>query len=677
MMHFIKRIQLSYWKDLISRIQFSNVGAATVFYHRAHRFQRHYVTQATDVIEHTGHRYNKKWKSLILSLNRLLKSKKPSDNEPLTRANHHAMLLEKLQQFKTIQQHDIKLLTEKEVILAVWILSKIDQQQTTLLQLLLDECRQRASKFSALQIATLFYTLGKTGSNHPSLLQQLINPFLRHAHDMKWYELANVSWACAKLQFNNQLIVSKIMDLVQSNIQTITVTDFIRILYTLSELKCNVIPLLGHCHDQFLQQMIKCPSQDFVYMLQLHAMHKNSYYNASFLKLTVQHLLHCNLDSFHIQDLCKVLHLYATVSCYDEALFRRFITYILNRSHKVQTKDIQLMLWSCIIAKYQDRKWFKPVIQMFTYKIKDFTADDIITTLREFVSANYKNRMVLDALYSKILKHINLFSPYHLAMTAWALAKIGYLKSNLVYAIMMRVEAKIDQFNSHDVSSLLWALATVGYTPNSQAIDVLKQRLQQLDQYNAQDLCNSVWALSKLNIFDKDVYDRFAHNLIDHLPDIILPGLSNVASAYSWQSYLHQPLFTKLIDTILSRRNNLNCQSIANIAWSFANLNLNIQTVFDVLINAGIKSIEGFQPFELTAFVWSLAVMKRFPLELITFVVHPNFVNDVIFSNQSNGKLDSLLSFSISGLYLLSLCLARTFRIQVVNSVFTIVALTS
>ncbi|RDD37373.1 Protein TBRG4 [Trichoplax sp. H2] len=575
----------------------------------------------------------------ITFVNRFIRAKNlPS--HALISVKQNKRLEQVLKNLDAIPQQQVNQLSNKEILLTMWMIGKIDDRPTRLLRSLLDECCQRAAKFNALEVATIFYTLGKIGWMEDALLQQLIDPFLRHANQMKWYELSNVSWACAKLQFNNDAILTKIRDRVQSNIDTITNTDFIRILFTLSQLNYDVTPLLGYCHDQFLQDRSKWFPKNLIYILQLHARQKDHYINQPFLHTTMQHLLQQNLKDFAIDDLCSYLHLYTAIGYFDEQFFHRCITTILSRSDKVNIKNVRLILWSCLTAQCQNRPWFQSVIQLAMDKISSPTPiiEDIIPMLRIFALADYSHHKMLNIIYSKIIQEIKILPPRYVATVMWASAKINYWSKDIMDTLITSTINNIRQFYSHDLSLVLWSLATVNYTPSRQAIDIFKQRVQQIGSFRSQDLCNSIWAMSKLEIFNQDMYDKLADTLITHLPDVVPQGLSNIALAYSWQSYLHKPLFTELVDHILTQSQNLNCQSIANIAWSFSNLNFSVQPINDMLISQGIKSVTTFQPFELTTFVWSLIVMKQFPLELISIVLQPNFVQDIMNQSDLQGE---------------------------------------
>ena len=228
-------------------------------------------------------------------------------------------------------------------------------------------------EFTTQNLSNYFWSLGsRRVKKSRSSLDALMGIYSTMLHQFKPQELANITWACARLQYYNVEVLDRIGDLVSSKMDSFEGQNLSNILWAFGKLR--------HLHKRLM-------------------------YTAS---LAVP----SKLLSFSYQHLSNILWSYATLNFEASSMFSCFKLEILEQMKKDPILDEQLanIIWALAIANEMDPRTWDIMIKEIDASISKSTS-----TKDETLAQTFQAQMLMKARQPE--SH-SWMMPQHLAMAA-------------------------------------------------------------------------------------------------------------------------------------------------------------------------------------------------------------------------------------------------------------------
>jgi|GEM_PF-5243443 len=270
---------------------------------------------------------------------------------------------------------------------------------------------------------------------------------------------------------------------------------------------------------------------------------------------------------------------------------------------------------------------FTNLISVLEERIDKFETREFINILVGLVKIGYYNENLFNKLVEKCLE-LSITDPQHLAMTAWAFAKVDHYSKELFRALKNESIKKIRGFNPQNIANTAWAFAKVDHYSETLFDALENESIKNIRGFNPQNIAMTAWAFAKVDHYSKELFRALKNESIKKIRDFNPPNMTTIALAFAKVDHYSKTLFDALRDESIKNIREFNPQNIANAAWAFAKVDHYSETLFDALKNGSIKKISEFNPQNIANTAWAFAKMNHYS-ETLFDALRDEFIKNI------------------------------------------------
>jgi hypothetical protein len=202
---------------------------------------------------------------------------------------------------------------------------------------------------------------------------------------------------------------------------------------------------------------------------------------------------------------------------------------------------------------------------------------------------------------------------YELSNLLWAYAKLHMTATDLFNAAAERLLNRGEgEFKVQCLSTIAWCFATMQLRNTAMFNSLAKELVTHPEEAKPQELSTTLWAYAKNRFANPMLFEAFGRAALENgkIRRFKLQELSNTAWSFATAGLHNEELFFHIEDAVLQKKSEMEPQSIANIMWAFAKLQVPVRTnLFLTLLKTTIAKQEQFKPQELSAVIWAASQM--------------------------------------------------------------------
>jgi hypothetical protein len=203
--------------------------------------------------------------------------------------------------------------------------------------------------------------------------------------------------------------------------------------------------------------------------------------------------------------------------------------------------------------------------------------------------------------------------PYELSNLLWAYGKLHIGAPDLFVAAADRIRhRKEGEYKVQCLSTIAWCFATMHLRDAAIFRSIGKELALYPDEAKPQEISTTLWAFAKNRHASAPLFEAFGQAALKNglIWQFKLQELSNTAWAFATAGLVNIELFEQIEKAVLVKLPDMEPQSIANIMWALAKLQVPLHTdLFPKLLHITVSKQQQFKPQELSAVIWAAAQM--------------------------------------------------------------------
>jgi len=203
--------------------------------------------------------------------------------------------------------------------------------------------------------------------------------------------------------------------------------------------------------------------------------------------------------------------------------------------------------------------------------------------------------------------------PYELSNLLWAYGKLHIGAPDLFVAAADRIRhRKEGEYKVQCLSTIAWCFATMHLRDAAIFRSIGKELALYPDEAKPQEISTTLWAFAKNRHASAPLFEAFGQAALKNglIWQFKLQELSNTAWAFATAGLVNIELFEQIERAVLVKLPDMEPQSIANIMWALAKLQVPLHTdLFPKLLHITVSKQQQFKPQELSAVIWAAAQM--------------------------------------------------------------------
>lgn len=220
-----------------------------------------------------------------------------------------------------------------------------------------------------------------------------------------------------------------------------------------------------------------------------------------------------------------------------------------------------------------------------------------------------RNEALLAQVSAMVTPRLNELKPFELSNLVWAYAKLHLLDTELFKSVTDRILSRYDgEFKVQCLSTIAWCFATTQFRNAALFASIAEELAAHVEDLKPQEISTTLWAFAKNRHSCSRLFEVLGRAALrdSKILHFKLQELSNTAWAFATAGQRNVALFAQIEDAVLSKMSGIEPQSIANILWAFAKLEVPLQTdVFASLLRLTMSKQQEFKPEELSAVIWA------------------------------------------------------------------------
>eukprot|EP00440_Ansanella_granifera_P045407 gb/GFBE01049196.1/.p1 GENE.gb/GFBE01049196.1/~~gb/GFBE01049196.1/.p1 ORF type:complete len:838 (+),score=163.56 gb/GFBE01049196.1/:1-2514(+) len=214
-------------------------------------------------------------------------------------------------------------------------------------------------------------------------------------------------------------------------------------------------------------------------------------------------------------------------------------------------------------------------IAFTTLEAAEVQPQSISNVVWSLATMRYVHRPLLQVLTELSVSNIDLFKPFELSTTLWALAKLGtvdqisaVLKPVFQQAAAPHILSRAHDFGFRCLATTAWAFATARQRHARLFRVVAAQMLPMVHSANCQEMANTAWAFGTAGFHDDELFKALAEKAMMRPRDFKPQELSNMLWGFATNGFFHEGFFSQA--SVVAQKMDLQAQHLANILWAFA-----------------------------------------------------------------------------------------------------------
>ncbi|KAJ8611498.1 hypothetical protein CTAYLR_010479 [Chrysophaeum taylorii] len=269
------------------------------------------------------------------------------------------------------------------------------------------------------------------------------------------------------------------------------------------------------------------------------------------------------------------------------------------------------LAWAFAKAGIEVRQLFGCIAESAIARIRDFKPQEVANISWAFATASVRAprlfAAIADAASCVVVTHA-LCRPPHVAITAWAFAKVGGAP-RFFQEVEPFVVARVRDFNERDLANTAWAFAKANRTAPRVFDRIAAVATPRLSDFNTQDLANTAWAFAKSNYPAPRLYHVLAKVIRAKRLDAFLTSqLTTIAWAFATAGVEAPRLFRAIAEVAPSRVPSLDAKVLSNVAWSFATAGVEAPDLFQIIAAAVKTRLFEFDTSYLSSTAWAFSM---------------------------------------------------------------------
>eukprot|EP00951_Prasinocladus_malaysianus_P004480 scaffold31450_cov54-Prasinocladus_malaysianus.AAC.2 len=400
----------------------------------------------------------------------------------------------------------------QEVSNFAWACAKLQICEPLFLEPLASRASDVVSCFTSKELSVTLWAFGKLGQQGPAVEELIETLSIQHSKVLSrcsGRDLANICWACARLQINPHGLVDSALD--------------------------RACVLLHECHPQSISNLV-------------WAMGKLDCTNAHRVNTfsdTIRSRAHC----FSPQGLANILSTLAASKAADRD----------ERPHCVY-----LMLCLCLFQA-QTHSLINAIAEAalpFGPELSGQNMANMMWALGTLGHSSVTVDQLVDMIIGQVVLDPTKLTPQGLSTVLVASAKLHDPPrreltnvDELLDTVLYRARKQAHTFNSQDgLSNLIWGYASVGSYPASLMDAVAVRAPHVMHEFSGQGLANLAWGYAKLNyVKPQRLYDAIAREAMKRMDSFTAMTIGSIVASFTDMYYPCLPLFDAVDEQVLAR----------------------------------------------------------------------------------------------------------------------------
>eukprot|EP00439_Symbiodinium_sp_Y106_P015526 s7115_g2.t1 len=304
------------------------------------------------------------------------------------------------------------------------------------------------------------------------------------------------------------------------------------------------------------------------------------------------------------------------------------------------------LLWGFAKLASAKADLFDKGAQVVKQKLRRFSPQNSASVVWAFAKLSLLTRDLLDLVASDVMLKQAEFSPQHTASVMWACGTSSHYHAKLL-RVLSNKASEMSEFNGQDLSNFAWSCAKLLWADTPLLEALAADVCEKAQSFSAQNLAMTVWSFGCLSFRKEPMMVALMAHMPSLLGELGPQGLANVAMGCAKQVFKSEVLedlaaaaaadmrsfsnqeFSMLLWSMAklalksrdfiresvaetkarSRREALNPQDLAVLAWAFAHLEggRESQEILEALAWEMTKSVRDFSAQDLSNISWAYA----------------------------------------------------------------------
>ena len=495
-------------------------------------------------------------------------------------------------------------------------------------------------RFDSRHFANLTYAFALAGLSTSStlpeleeLLDEIAIAAIPKIQSFSTLHIANIVWSYAKLNHNSSVFfdvianvatTSRIHDFSSQQLATLVwaYSKFPQTKASNSIFNAVASEVAVRGLDSFTMQGIAMLAHSFAFVgYENTTLNKLDFWNA------IDNATTTRSDELGVIESSQIVWSFATIGqCPSDELFAAIEKFTLSNTHQMKSQGLSNLAWSLATLGRHDgdesTNLFRIIAEESIQRLDEFTPEDevmlvlaysrmsnnhtsfskdllerialkslsrldkyteldLFNLVVSYVKSNCHNRQWMEAMACEIIRRpSSAFSLQVVIGIAWAYASAGCHEKDLLNYISDICISRCDELKTKEVASLAWSFVTLDYHHRPLLTALAESSKARWPEFDAASIANMAWAYSTARADMPRLFEGIASVAMDKRDEFTSQGVSMLIWSYAAIGHVDRSLLTWFEPMVKSVLRECNCQSLTNIAWTYAVADINADSLF-------------------------------------------------------------------------------------------------
>ena len=496
-------------------------------------------------------------------------------------------------------------------------------------------------RFDSRHFANLTYAFALAGLSTSStlpeleeLLDEIAIAAIPKIHTFSTLHIANIVWSYAKLNhpstiffdvIANVATTSRIHDFSSQQLATLVwaYSKFPQTKASNSIFNAVASEVAVRGLDSFTMQGIAMLAHSFAFVG-----YENTTLNTLDFWNAIDNATTTRSDELGVIESSQIVWSFATIGrCPSDELFAAIEKFNLSNIHKMKSQGLSNLAWSlATLGRHDDddesTNLFRIIAEESIQRLDEFTPEDevmlvlaysrmtnnhtsflkdllehialkslshldkyteldLFNMVVSYVKSNCHNRQWMEAMACEIIRRpSSAFSLQVVIGIAWAYASAGCHEKDLLNYISDICITRCDELKTKEVASLAWSFVTLDYHHRPLLTALAESSKARWPEFDAASIANMAWAYSTARADMPRLFEGIASVAMYKRDEFKSQGVSMLIWSYAAIGHVDRSLLTWFEPMVKSVLRECNCQSLTNIAWTYAVADINADSLF-------------------------------------------------------------------------------------------------
>lgn len=238
-------------------------------------------------------------------------------------------------------------------------------------------------------------------------------------------------------------------------------------------------------------------------------------------------------------------------------------------------------------AEIKDRKFLDSLVERTVKVIKELSPVDLCNIVESFSELGCYSIGFKDAASDHILENVGSFSGDMLGHTLRSFAKSGYYDDELLEGILTHMATNQDKFSAENVADVVYAFSKCGFCHPDLVTLVEKAGellLEEALHDNGESIASIIDAYSRVGCSESDIVEELILKVTENPSMVSVDALAKTLTASIRLGSEDQKMLNTIIDSIVSRLENLSPEHVVNTVKSLGELGLRHDGFLDAVM---------------------------------------------------------------------------------------------